>query len=183
MLQTLAIRDMVLIEAAELRFRPGLNVLTGETGSGKSIVVDALGLLFGGRASAEMLRSGSDRARISGIFDAPKSAASILSEVGIDTEDGELLIEREILAGGKSRAFVASRPVTAALLRDLAPLLGDIHGQHDQQEREAEHIADAVRLDRPGGLGFVEMYLVAFAFHRLAPPSGQSTITHATVSG
>jgi DNA repair protein RecN (Recombination protein N) len=117
-----------------VRFHSGLNLLTGETGSGKSIVVDALGLLFGGRASAEMVRGGAERARVSGIFDLPDGAArTVLSEAGIEAEDDELLVEREIQSSGKSRAFVASRPVTAAVLRDLAPHLGDIHGQHDQQ--------------------------------------------------
>lgn len=129
----LHIENYAVVEALRVRFGSGLNVLTGETGSGKSIVVDALGLLFGGRASAEMLRSGADRARISGIFDVPKAAASFLADAMIEPEDGELLVQREILSGGKSRAFVGSRPATAALLRDLAPFLGDIHGQHDQQ--------------------------------------------------
>jgi DNA repair protein RecN (Recombination protein N) len=122
----LHVENYAVVEKVRIRFHAGLNVLTGETGSGKSIVVDALGLLFGGRASNEMLRSGADRARISGIFEAPSGASDLLSEAGIEVEDGELLVEREILAGGKSRAFVASRPVTAALLRDLAPFLGDI---------------------------------------------------------
>src|SRR5262249_61526155 len=87
-----------------------------------------MGLLFGGRASADMIRSGHDRARISGIFTAPD-----LGKLDLDVEQGELLIEREILAGGKSRAFIGSRPAAAALLREIAPLLGDIHGQHEQQ--------------------------------------------------
>jgi DNA repair protein RecN (Recombination protein N) len=129
----LLVENYAVIEKLRIRFHAGFNVLTGETGSGKSIVVDALGLLFGGRTSADMLRSGADRARISGIFEAPRSAVAILQESGIEAEDGEILIEREILAGGKSRAFVCNRPATAALLRDLASTLGDIHGQHEQQ--------------------------------------------------
>jgi len=116
-----------------VRFHAGLNLLTGETGSGKSIVVDALGLLLGGRASADMIRSGQERARVSGVFDAGDRAAKVLATAGFDTEDGELLIEREILSNGKSRVFVNSRPATVAVLKDLAPHLGDIHGQHDQQ--------------------------------------------------
>jgi DNA repair protein RecN (Recombination protein N) len=112
-----------------------LNLLTGETGSGKSIVVDALGLLFGGRASAEMVRTGAERARISGLFEAPQMPGfhALLASAGIELEEGELLLEREVLSNGKSRSFAASRPVTAALLRELAGFLGDIHGQHDQQ--------------------------------------------------
>ncbi len=133
MLVELAIENYAVIESIRVRFHRGLNLLSGETGSGKSIVVDALDLLFGGRASAEMVRAGSERARISGIFELA-SAPALLADAGIEIEDNELLIEREILSNGKSRAFVANRPATAALLRDLAPHLGDIHGQHDQQQ-------------------------------------------------
>ena len=119
-----------------MRFHPGLNLLTGETGSGKSIVVDALGLLLGGRASPEMVRTGATRARISGIFEVAETPAlaKLLEDAGIEMEDRELLVEREIQAGGKSRAFVGNRPATAALLKDLAVHLADIHGQHDQQQ-------------------------------------------------
>ena len=129
------VENYAVVERVRVRFHAGLNLLTGETGSGKSIVVDALGQLFGGRASAEMVRSETARARISGIFEIPQNEAmgALLESAGIEPEDGELLIEREILAGGKSRAFAGSRPVTVALLRELAPFLGDIHGQHDQQ--------------------------------------------------
>jgi len=124
-----------VVERLRVHFHAGLNLLTGETGSGKSIVVDALGLLLGGRASAEMIRTGEARARVAGIFEVRDQAAvqKLLEPAGLEVEDGELLIEREILASGKSRAFVGSRPVAVALLKDLAPFLGDIHGQHDQQ--------------------------------------------------
>src|SRR3954452_20370396 len=105
MLLELAIENYAVADRLRLRFHGGLNLLTGETGSGKSIVVDALALLFGGRASADMLRSGADRARIAGLFEVPESAAAAFSDAGIEVEDGEVLIEREILAGGKSRAF------------------------------------------------------------------------------
>src|SRR5438034_748468 len=135
MLLELTVENYAVIDRLRVRFHAGLNLLTGETGSGKSIVVDALGLLLGGRATADMIRSGEERAHIGGIFDVRGSAAirSVLEPAGLEPEDGELLIEREVLAGGKSRAFVANRPATVALLRELAPHLGDIHGQHDQQ--------------------------------------------------
>ncbi len=135
MLVELVIENYAVIEQLRVRFHPGLNLLTGETGSGKSIVVGALGLLLGGRASAESVRTGAERARVSGIFEAPQSRAlrEVLEEAGLACEDGELLVEREVFANGKSRAFLGSRPVTAALLRDVAPHLADIHGQHDQQ--------------------------------------------------
>jgi len=132
----LAVENYAVIEKARVRFHPGLNLLTGETGSGKSIVVDALGLLLGGRASPEMIRTGATRARVSGIFEVADSPAlaKLLDDAGVEIEDREILVEREIQAGGKSRAFVGNRPATAALLKDLAVHLADIHGQHDQQQ-------------------------------------------------
>jgi len=132
----LAVENYAVIEKVRVRFHPGLNLLTGETGSGKSIVVDALGLLLGGRASPEMVRTGATRARVSGIFEVADSPAlaRLLEEAGIEIEDREVLVEREIQAGGKSRAFICNRPATAALLKDLAVHLADIHGQHDQQQ-------------------------------------------------
>jgi DNA repair protein RecN (Recombination protein N) len=135
MLLELVVENYAVIDRLRVRFHAGLNLLTGETGSGKSIVVDALGLLFGSRASADMIRTGEARARVAGIFDVRDSGPvrRLLEPAGLEAEDGELLIEREILSSGKSRAYVGSRPVSASLLRELAPLLGDIHGQHDQQ--------------------------------------------------
>ena len=130
MLLELSVENYAVVEKVRVRFHRGLNLLTGETGSGKSIVVDALALLLGGRAAAEMVRSGAARARISGIFELDAGA---LPE-GVEPEDGELIIEREILPNGKSRAFAGGRPVTAALLKELARSLGEIHGQHDQQQ-------------------------------------------------
>jgi DNA repair protein RecN (Recombination protein N) len=135
MLLELVVENYAVIERVRVRFDRGLNILTGETGSGKSIVVDALGLLFGGRASQDAVRTGAARARISGVFELPANKAfeTLLQSAGIETEEGELILEREISAEGKSRAFAGSRPITAGLLREMAPFLGDIHGQHDQQ--------------------------------------------------
>ncbi|MGA8026208.1 MAG: DNA repair protein RecN [Bryobacteraceae bacterium] len=136
MLLELIVENYAVVEQARIRFQSGLNVLTGETGSGKSIVVDSLSLLLGARASIEMIRSGETKARVSGIFSvaqAPELSA-ILGEAGIEHELGEeLIVEREIAVNGKSRAFVGNRPVTTAFLRQLAPALGDIHGQNEQQ--------------------------------------------------
>src|SRR5207253_8014618 len=135
MLVELTVENYAVIDRLRVRFHAGLNLLTGETGSGKSIVVDALGLLLGGRASAEMVRSGESRARVAGIFEVRESAPvrSLLEPAGIEVEAGELLIEREILAEGKSRAYLGSRPVADSLLRDLTPCPAEIHGQHEQQ--------------------------------------------------
>jgi DNA repair protein RecN (Recombination protein N) len=134
MLLELAVENYAVVDQLRVRFHPGLNLLTGETGSGKSIIVDALSLLFGGRSSTDMIRTGEARSRISAIFDASDPAiAAVLQPAGFELEDGELLLEREILSSGKSRVYIGNRPATVALLRDLAPYLGDIHGQHDQQ--------------------------------------------------
>jgi len=135
MLLELTIENYAVIERLCVRFHTGLNLLTGETGSGKSIVVDALGLLLGGRAFADMVRAGAARARVAGIFEVGNSAPvrRLLEPAGIEIEEGELLLEREVLAEGKSRAWMGSRPVAASLLKELAPYLADIHGQHDQQ--------------------------------------------------
>ena len=149
MLVELSIENYAVIESLRVRFHRGLNLLSGETGSGKSIVVDALALLFGARTSSDVIRAGVDRARISGIFEIAARPAP-LEEAGIEIEENELLIEREILANGKSRAFIANRPVTAALLRDLAPHLGDIHGQHDQQQLFSNAVQREM-LDQFGG--------------------------------
>ncbi len=136
MLVELIVENYAVVEQARIRFQEGLNVLTGETGSGKSIVVDSLGLLLGARASTEMIRSGEAKARVSGIFAVPSTEqlTSLLTTAGIEHEgEDELIVEREIAANGKSRAFVGNRPVTTAFLRELAPALGDIHGQNEQQ--------------------------------------------------
>lgn len=135
MLVELLVENFAVADRVRVRLHAGLNVLTGETGSGKSLIVDSLGLLFGGRASAEAVRSGAERARIAGIFELPghQEVLALLEAAGVDSDEGELLVEREILANGKSRAFVGSKPVAASFLRELAPYLGDIHGQHDQQ--------------------------------------------------
>jgi DNA repair protein RecN (Recombination protein N) len=136
MLVELMVENYAVVEQARIRFQEGLNVLTGETGSGKSIVVDSLNLLLGGRASAEMVRSGETKARVAGIFSVETTAEmeEALRAAGIEREEEELIVEREISANGKSRAFVANRPVTTAFLRQLAPALGDIHGQNEQQQ-------------------------------------------------
>jgi DNA repair protein RecN (Recombination protein N) len=135
MLVELLVENYAVVEQARIRFHAGLNLLTGETGSGKSIVVDALGLLFGTRTSLDVVRSDAQRARVSGVFSVKAEGAltALLDEAGLELEDGELILEREVTATGKSRAFAGNRPVTTQFLRQLAPFLGDIHGQNHQQ--------------------------------------------------
>jgi len=149
----IVVENYAVVERVRVRFHAGLNLLTGETGSGKSIVVDALGLVLGGRASADMVRSDTERARVAAIFEVPKDAEllGLLDQAGAPVEEGELLIEREVLAGGKSRAFLGNRPVTMALLREIAPFLADIHGQHEQQQL-CSNAAQLQSLDDFGGL-------------------------------
>ena len=135
MLHELDIANYAVVERIRVPFRAGLNVLTGETGSGKSIVVGSLALLLGARASVDLVRSGASKARVSGRFDPPsdRGTAERLARSGIDLDGDELILERQVLATGKSRAYVNGTPVTVALLRELAPHIGDIHGQHEQQ--------------------------------------------------
>src|SRR5690349_2479456 len=134
MLTGLSIRDVVLIEALELSFGPGLGVLTGETGAGKSILLDALGLALGARADSSLVRQGATQAAVTATFEPPAGIAGLLSDSGIEMEPGEpLIIRRTVRADGGSRAFVNDQPVSAALLRELGSALVEIHGQHDDR--------------------------------------------------
>ena len=135
MLHELHIENYAVVARLRVGFDRGLNLLTGETGSGKSIVVDALSLLLGARADAGAVRAGADKARLTGRFELSPSPEldAVLADAEQELEDGELLIERVLQANGKSRAYVNGRPATAALLQELAGFLGDIHGQHEQQ--------------------------------------------------
>ncbi|TCP33316.1 DNA repair protein RecN [Sphingomonas sp. BK235] len=134
MLTALSIRDVVLIEALELEFGPGLGVLTGETGAGKSILLDALGLALGRRGESGLVRSGAAQAVVTASFDAPPAAAALLADNGLDLDPGEpLIIRRIVKADGGSRAFVNDQPASAALLREIGALLVEIHGQHDDR--------------------------------------------------
>jgi DNA repair protein RecN (Recombination protein N) len=137
MLTRLAIRNIVLIEALELEFAGGLGVLTGETGAGKSILLDALGLVLGARAELALIRAGADAASVSATFEfaaLPAALAATLDEAGIVVEPGEpLLLRRQLKADGGSKAFVNDQPVGLALLREMAPLLVELHGQHDDR--------------------------------------------------
>lgn len=137
LLTSLAIRNVVLIEALDLEFGAGLCVLTGETGAGKSILLDSLGLALGSRADSGLVRSGEAQASVIATFDPPAAdhrAAALLADNGIAIEPGEpLLIRRQVKADGGSRAFVNDQPCSAALLRDLGASLVEIHGQHDDR--------------------------------------------------
>ncbi|HKQ07814.1 MAG TPA: DNA repair protein RecN [Blastocatellia bacterium] len=138
MLTLLNISNIALIDELRVEFEPGLNLLTGETGSGKSIIVDALGLLIGGRFTSDLLKAGAARGSIEGLFSVARNPQmeSLLESAGIGIEDREaheVIIRRELAANGRNKIFINNQLATQALLRDLRPYLVDIHGQGDQQ--------------------------------------------------
>ncbi|HXF65757.1 MAG TPA: DNA repair protein RecN [Burkholderiales bacterium] len=135
MLRSLTIQDFVIVDRLELEFEPGFTVLTGETGAGKSILIDALALALGGRAEALVVRSGAARAEVSAEFDAGARTriAEWLARNDLAGEEGTCLLRRVIEASGRSRGFVNGRPATAAQLREAGELLVGIHGQHQHQ--------------------------------------------------
>ena len=135
MLASLSIRDVVLIDRLELGFSPGLTVLTGETGAGKSILLDALGLALGQRGDAGLVRSGAQQASVTAVFELPAGhqARRILCEQGLEEEDGPLILRRVLGADGRSRAFVNDAPASIGLLRRLGASLVEIEGQFESQ--------------------------------------------------
>jgi DNA repair protein RecN (Recombination protein N) len=151
-LTSLAIRDVVLIERLDLGFGPGLTVLTGETGAGKSILLDSLGLALGGRADSGLVRAGQPQASVAAAFSVAEDhpARALLTEQGIEAED-ELVLRRVVTADGRSRAFANDQPVGLALLRRLGALLVEVQGQHEQVGL-ADPAAHAGLLDAAGAL-------------------------------
>ena len=136
MLRQLAVHNIVLVERLELEFESGLGVLTGETGAGKSILLDALGLALGARADTGLVRSGEDSAAVSAELELEPGhpVHALLAEQGIEQEPGEpLIIRRTLKSDGGSRAFVGGGAVPAGLLRDVGALAVEIHGQHDDR--------------------------------------------------
>ncbi len=135
MLRFLNIANFALIDSLQIEFQPGLNVLSGETGSGKSIIIDALGLLLGERGSAEMIRTGEERAYVEGIFDfqGNKPLVQLIADSGIEASEEELIIRREVNSSGRGRVFINDQVATLGFLKAIQPHIVDIHGQGDQQ--------------------------------------------------
>ncbi|MFZ1939838.1 MAG: AAA family ATPase [Terracidiphilus sp.] len=131
MLVELRAENYAVIDHAIASFGPGLNLLTGETGAGKSILVDALALLMGGKSSVDVVRHGADKAVVSCVFESTRGAEAILEENGIDAEGTEVILRREILSNGKGRVFVNNQPATVAVLKQLAPELALVHAQSE----------------------------------------------------
>jgi DNA repair protein RecN (Recombination protein N) len=134
MLRALEIRDVLIIDRLDLMFQPGLNVLTGETGAGKSILLDALGFVLGWRGRAELVRAGADQGEVTAVFDLPAGhpAQAVLAEAGIESE-GELILRRVNAADGRKTAWANDRRVGAEVLRDLSDTLVELHGQNDDR--------------------------------------------------
>lgn len=135
MLLSLEIRDILIIDRLDIAFQPGLNVLTGETGAGKSILLDALGAVLGWRGRGDLVRQGASRAEVTAVFQLSEGhpAETLLAEAGIDLEDGELIIARSQTAEGRKTARVNDKSVTAATLRSIGETLVELHGQHDDR--------------------------------------------------
>ncbi|MGU9994608.1 DNA repair protein RecN [Ligilactobacillus salivarius] len=136
MLQELSIKDFAIIDEIQISFQPKMTVLTGETGAGKSIIIDALGLLAGGRGSTEFIRKGEKKAVIQGLFTLPREANTynILEEYGIDSEDGQIILQRDLYRGGRNICRINGMMVNLATLRKVGETLIDIHGQNEHQE-------------------------------------------------
>lgn len=134
MLSRLSIRDIVLIEKLDIDFSPGLSVLTGETGAGKSILLDALSLALGARGDASLVRHGATQGQVTAVFDVPANhpARMLLAENAID-DDGDLILRRLQTADGRTRVFVNDQPSSVTLMRDIGRALVEIHGQHDER--------------------------------------------------
>ncbi len=172
MLERLTLRDLALIDRAEIVFGAGLNVITGETGSGKSLLVQAVDLLIGERADAEFVRDGARTATVEGEFrvasDVAREIAALLEAWGIEFDGETVIVRREIAATGKSRAIVNQSPVTLGALKQLGERLADLHGQHEHQSLLRPD-AGIETLDRLAGLGEArDRYVAALAEHRRA---------------
>jgi len=151
MLVELRAENYAVIDHAIASFGPGLNLLTGETGAGKSILVDALALLMGGKSSAEVVRHGADKAVVSCVFESTPGAEAALEENGIDAEGPEIILRREILSTGKGRVFVNNQPATVAVLKQLAPELALVHAQTETLS-SFDEAQQRILLDRFAGI-------------------------------
>ena len=152
MLVELRIRQLAILESVVVALRPGFNVLSGETGAGKSIIVGALGLLLGERASADLVRPGAERASVEGVFDASARPEILrtLDARGIEVEDGLVVLRREIAVGGRTRAWVNGTSVTSGALAEVGRALVNMHGQHESQSLLQGDVQQAL-LDAFGG--------------------------------
>ncbi|HRP69190.1 MAG TPA: AAA family ATPase, partial [Turneriella sp.] len=159
MLESLTVKDFALIRDLNIQFGQGLNLITGETGAGKSVILGALSLVLGYKATTDMIRSGSKRAIIEASFAMPpdsrtgaKALRQLLADQGLEDDDGNLIVRREISIEGKGRSFVNARQVPSSVLREIGKYLVDIHGQNEHQNILSVEQHRAV-LDRYAHLG------------------------------
>jgi DNA repair protein RecN (Recombination protein N) len=164
MLLELRVENYAVIDHVIASFGPGLNLLTGETGAGKSLLIDALALLLGERASSDVVRHGAERAVVACVFESTNGAVQILEDNGIDPQGQEIILRREIHSTGKGRIFVNNQPATVAVLRQLAPELALVHAQTDTRA-DFDAQQQALLLDRFGGIS-TEATAAAFASWR-----------------
>lgn len=156
MLRSLHVRNLAVLAGGEIEFEPGLNVLTGETGAGKSLVVDSLALLAGARAASDLIREGSEGCTVSGVFALDAPLARRLAASGVECDGDELVVRREITREGRNRVFLNDQPVTLRLLQELAARLLRIHGQREELGL-AEPELQRRWLDRVGGAAGAEL--------------------------
>ncbi|HIR40614.1 MAG TPA: AAA family ATPase, partial [Candidatus Egerieicola pullicola] len=155
MLSELYIENLAVIEKTTVRFSQGLTVLSGETGAGKSILIDAINLVLGQRSSRDLVRTGAEKALVCAVFDPISDAVEqLLEQYGYEGENGQLIIQREISSDGRSSARIMGRPATLSVLREIGSLLVSIHGQHDNQillaeDRHLEILDDYAQGDLP----------------------------------
>ena len=164
MLVNLHIENVAVIEQADIEFQQGLNVLTGETGAGKSIVIDSINAILGERMNRELIRTGASRARVGALFSSiPSQVMQKMAEAGVEAEeDDTLLLQREITSEGKSIFRINGRPVTASILKSVSHLLLNIHGQHENQELLSPHL-HMQYLDQLGDLdGSLQQYRIVY---------------------
>ena len=163
-LSELRLENYAVIDNAVVEFASGLNLLTGETGAGKSILIDALGLLLGDKASSEVIRTGAERAVVSAVFESEGQALAAIEEIlennGLDAEDASLIVRREIAPGGKGRVFINNQPATVAVLKQIAPHLAVIHAQNES----INHFDAGARRALLDAYAGIELSAVAEAF-------------------
>ena len=164
MLSELRLENYAVIDNAVVEFAAGLNLLTGETGAGKSILIDALGLLLGDKASSEVIRTGAERAVVSAVFESEGAALAAIEEIlesnGLDAEDASLIVRREIASGGKGRVFINNQPATVSVLKQIAPHLAVVHAQNES----ITHFDAAARQALLDAYAGTELHSVANAF-------------------
>jgi DNA repair protein RecN (Recombination protein N) len=164
MLVELRAENYAVIDHAIAQLGPGLNLLTGETGAGKSILVDALALLMGGKSSAEVVRHGAEKAVVACVFESTPGAEAILEENGIDAEGNDIILRREILSTGKGRVFINNQPATVAILKQLAPELALVHAQ-TETHTSFDQAQQRILLDRFAGISLDAVFTAYANWH------------------